>query len=52
MPFLDRATAGFLGLALGDAFGRPLEFVRGPAVRTLPVVIAPGHFDWTDESGR
>jgi ADP-ribosylglycohydrolase len=50
MPFLDRATAGFLGLALGDAFGCPLEFVRGPAVRTLPVVIAPGHFNWTDDT--
>jgi ADP-ribosylglycohydrolase len=50
MPFLDRATASFLGLALGDAFGRPLEFVHGPAVRTLPVVIAPGHFDWTDDT--
>ena len=24
-------------------FGLPLEFVRGSAVRTLPVVIAPGH---------
>jgi ADP-ribosylglycohydrolase len=50
MPFLDRAIASFLGLALGDAFGRPLEFIRGPSVRSLPVPILPGRFDWTDDT--
>lgn len=50
MSFLDRSIASFLGLALGDAFGRSLEFVRGPQVRSLPVPIAPGEFDWTDDT--
>lgn len=50
MSFHDRAIASFLGLALGDAFGRPLQFVRGPAVRSLPIPIAPGRFDWTDDT--
>lgn len=40
----------FLGLAYGDAFGAPLEFVRGPAVRTWPVDIRPGAFRWTDDT--
>jgi ADP-ribosylglycohydrolase len=50
MSFLDRATASFLGLALGDAFGRTLEFVQGPSVRTQPVPIDRGRFDWTDDT--
>jgi ADP-ribosylglycohydrolase len=47
---LDRAAGCFLGLALGDALGQPLEFVRGPAVRTTPVSLAPGRFRWTDDT--
>lgn len=49
-PLIDRARAAFLGLALGDAFGAPLEFVHGPAVRTHPVRVAPGEFRWTDDT--
>ena len=48
--FKDRAKSAFLGLALGDAYGRPLEFVHGPDVRTDHVHIAPGHFQWTDDT--
>ncbi|MCB9778030.1 MAG: ADP-ribosylglycohydrolase family protein [Alphaproteobacteria bacterium] len=47
---LDRARAAFLGLALGDAYGRPLEFVLLPAVRTQPVSLEPGVFQWTDDT--
>lgn len=50
MSFQDRAIASFLGLALGDAFGRPLEFARGPSVRGQPVPVAPGDFTWTDDT--
>lgn len=46
----DRAAAAFLGLALGDAYGRPLEFVLLPEVRTTPVVIRAGLFHWTDDT--
>ena len=47
--FADRARAAFLGLALGDAYGRPLEFISGRAVRTTPA--GPGHdFRWTDDT--
>ncbi|MFH1467582.1 MAG: ADP-ribosylglycohydrolase family protein [Pseudomonadota bacterium] len=46
----DRAVGAFLGLALGDAWGQPLEFVHGPAVRTQPVSLAPGRFRWTDDT--
>ena len=45
-----RATAAFLGLALGDAYGRPLEFTRGPAVRSKSVSLASGDFRWTDDT--
>jgi hypothetical protein len=45
-----RSLAAFLGLAVGDAYGRPLEFVRGDRVRTLPVSLAPGEFRWTDDT--
>lgn len=48
--FIDRARAAFLGLALGDAFGRPLEFIGLPAVRTAPVDVRPGTFRWTDDT--
>jgi len=46
----ERASGAFLGLALGDAFGRPLEFARGEDVRTRPVSIEPGKFKWTDDT--
>ncbi|MCK6504198.1 ADP-ribosylglycohydrolase family protein [Myxococcota bacterium] len=46
----DRATAAFLGLALGDAYGRPLEFVLLPEVRTSPVQTRAGLFHWTDDT--
>jgi ADP-ribosylglycohydrolase len=49
MSFLDRSEAAFVGLALGDAYGRPLEFVRGDAVRSQAA--GPGHhFMWTDDT--
>lgn len=48
--FDERARAAFLGLALGDAFGRTLEFVSGARVRTLPVEIRAGEFRWTDDT--
>ena len=50
MPFANRATAAFLGLAMGDAFGAPLEFLRGPLVCSRPVPIESGRFDWTDDT--
>lgn len=42
--------AAFLGLALGDAYGRSLEFVTGPRVRTRPVAIPSSDFMWTDDT--
>lgn len=48
--FADRARGAFLGLALGDAYGRSLEFVRGHRVRAQPVVIPSSHFMWTDDT--
>jgi ADP-ribosylglycohydrolase len=48
--FPHRANAAFLGLAIGDAYGRPLEFERGARVRTLPVSLANGDFMWTDDT--
>ncbi len=48
--FPERARAAFLGLALGDAYGAPLEFIRGEAVRTAPVALARGQFRWTDDT--
>lgn len=47
---LARARGALLGLAAGDAYGRPLEFLRLPAVRTHPVDIRPGAFRWTDDT--
>lgn len=46
----DRARAAVLGLALGDAYGRSLEFVSGPRVRTRPVPIPSADFMWTDDT--
>jgi ADP-ribosylglycohydrolase len=46
----DRARAAFLGLAAGDAFGRPLEFLGGDPVRQTPVSLEPGVFRWTDDT--
>jgi ADP-ribosylglycohydrolase len=48
MSFRDRAIGSFLGLALGDAFGRPLEPLQGAAVRALPVDVSGDRFDWAD----
>ena len=48
--FAERSTAAFLGLAVGDAFGRPLEFLRGATVRKQPVDLRPGTFRWTDDT--
>ncbi len=45
-----RARGAFLGLAAGDAWGRPLEFLRLPGVRTATVDTRPGHFRWTDDT--
>lgn len=45
-----RAEAAFLGLALGDAYGRSLEFVLLPEVRSTPVVVRSGSFRWTDDT--
>lgn len=42
----DRARAALLGLACGDRFGAPLEFVADTSVRTRPVHL--GH--WTDDT--
>ena len=45
-----RAIGTLLGLALGDAYGRTLEFVSGEAVRTNRVSIDPNVFMWTDDT--
>lgn len=44
--FDDRAHAALLGLACGDRFGAPLEFVTDASVRTRGVRL--GH--WTDDT--
>ena len=46
----DRAVAAVLGLALGDAYGRPLEFLSGDAVRNTYVSVDPNDFMWTDDT--
>lgn len=46
----DRARGALLGLALGDAQGRSLEFVRGPRVRSQPVPRPSAAFMWTDDT--
>jgi ADP-ribosyl-[dinitrogen reductase] hydrolase len=48
--FRERANAAFLGLALGDAYGAPLEFIRGESVHKHPVKIEAGSFRWTDDT--
>ncbi len=48
--FAERTRAALLGLALGDAYGRSLEFVSGDRVRTRPVVIPSSEFMWTDDT--
>lgn len=49
ITFEDRARGAMLGHALGDAYGRPLEFTQGEAVRVKPA--GPGHdFMWTDDT--
>lgn len=48
--FDDRALGAFLGLALGDAFGRSLEFVGCPRVRSQAVRIPSDDFMWTDDT--
>ncbi len=51
MPtFPDRARGAFLGLALGDAYGRSLEFITGDRVRTKRVVMPSSAFMWTDDT--
>jgi ADP-ribosylglycohydrolase len=46
----DRAVGAFLGLACGDAFGAPLEFVSLPRVRTQARPVNPESFQWTDDT--
>lgn len=49
MSFQQRCENAFLGLALGDAYGRPLEFLSGALVQGLPVPI-DASFRWTDDT--
>lgn len=49
MSFQHRCENAFLGLALGDAYGQPLEFLTGLAVHETPVPIDDG-FRWTDDT--
>lgn len=48
--FEDRARGAFLGLALGDAYGRSLEFLSGHRVRSQKVEIPSPAFMWTDDT--
>lgn len=48
--FEDRAYGSFLGLAIGDAYGRSLEFLNGPIVRRRRVAIPSDFFMWTDDT--
>lgn len=48
MDFPARAVNCFLGLALGDAYGRPMEFERGEAMRR--VVVDTARLRWTDDT--
>ncbi|MEC8378795.1 MAG: ADP-ribosylglycohydrolase family protein [Myxococcota bacterium] len=45
-----RAIGAFLGLAAGDAYGRPLEFITGLKVRQARVSTTPHDFMWTDDT--
>ncbi len=46
----NRALGAFLGLALGDSYGRELEFIGSNAVYTAPVSLTPGCFRPTDDT--
>ena len=46
----ERALGAFYGVALGDAYGRPLEFTKGGSVRLKVVLIEQGKFMWTDDT--
>ncbi len=48
MDFHARAVNCFLGLALGDAYGRPLEFERGERMRQVKVDTS--RLRWTDDT--
>ncbi|HNH48298.1 MAG TPA: ADP-ribosylglycohydrolase family protein, partial [Myxococcota bacterium] len=50
LALYDRAVGAMTGLALGDAYGRPLEFLKGNRVRELKVSILPGSLMWTDDT--
>ena len=45
-----RLEGAFLGLALGDAYGRPFEFVHGEAVRHNKYILDRNSFMWTDDT--
>jgi ADP-ribosylglycohydrolase/protein-tyrosine phosphatase len=47
-PFTQRCVGSFLGLALGDAYGEPLEFLRGKALRRA--VVDTTTLTWTDDT--
>ena len=46
----NNAIGAFLGLALGDAYGRNLEFLTGSQVRNTIVSIDAYDFMWTDDT--
>jgi ADP-ribosylglycohydrolase len=50
LTFEDRSIGAFIGLAVGDAYGRELEFVRGEPVRSMAVTVETGTFRWTDDT--
>ena len=45
-----RIEGAFLGLALGDAYGRTLEFVSGEAVQQNTVLVDSNSFMWSEET--
>ena len=45
-----RLEGAFLGLALGDAYGRTLEFVSGEAVQQNVVLLDANTFMWSEET--
>ncbi|MFO0548634.1 MAG: ADP-ribosylglycohydrolase family protein [Polyangiaceae bacterium] len=47
---LERCVAAFLGLAIGDAYGRPLEFMGGDEVRRSAVDVRRGDSNWSLKS--
>ena len=47
---LFRAQGAFLGLAIGDAYGRPLKYESGLKVRNKPVSLDGNIFKGTDET--